>query len=104
MLFKKLLTHPISPSTCLPLAKKRKPASLRTWALKLRNGLSNPEALGKVLDALVLPQFPHQNGGNAERCVPLPRSPDINITICGTVAEPVLGWERHILEADRNPC
>lgn len=29
-------------------------------------GFSNPEALGKVLDALGLPQFPHQNGDNAE--------------------------------------
>lgn len=67
-------------------------------------GFSNLEALGKVLDALGLPQFPHQDGDNAERCVPLTRSPDINIIICGTVAELVLGWGGHVLEADRNPC
>lgn len=63
-------------------------------------GFSNPEALGKVLDALGLSQFPHQNGDNAERCVPLTRSPDSNIIICGTVAELVLGWRGHVLEAE----
>lgn len=67
-------------------------------------GFSNPEALSKVLDALRLPQFPHQNEDNAERCIPLSRSPDINIIICGTVAEPVLAWGGHVLEANRNPC